>query len=429
MNSSGQVKYMRENIDLAENRVEQAKAQRFLPNMRFESQHGLVPGVKSDSLLPNGNPLPDDEYYLDPNLRNDWNDWGIYTKFNLSAAQPIFVWGGISKSIDAARKGAEAVRLQTESKEEDLKVKLFDLYYSFVLAFEIERLLDEATEKIGQIERQINKMEEEGDPDLNPAEVFKFQIFKSEFDIQIEEVKRNMEFVRETWNYLLSDGTDAVYEPETRFLDPLPYKLAPIGFYQSTAFDNRADLQALKFGKQATETYIEALKRQNYPGLYLGGFVNYAFTPNRPYQDNPFIINNTNYFNGGAAFAIRVNLNFFSIKANIERSKIELRRVDFAQQAAREGAILQVNENYRKAALADVKMKKTDEALLTAKKWLRSEQLDYDLGFGDVKNLTDAMKKELELKLKLMQSTFEYNSSVAKLNKSAGLPLTTPIEN
>jgi hypothetical protein len=48
---------------------------------------------------------------------------------------------------------------------------------------------------------------------------------------------------------------------------------------------------------------------------------------------------------------------------------------------------------------------------------------------GDAKDLIDAMRKELELKLQLKQYIFEYNSSLAKLNKSAGIPLTTLITN
>lgn len=88
-----------------------------------------------------------------------------------------------------------------------------------------------------------------------------------------------------------------------------------------------------------------------------------------------------------------------------------------------------MNNNYRQATLADVKVKQTDQALVTSKKWLRQEQLDYDFGMGDVKDLIDAMKKELELKLQLKQRVFEFNSSLAKLNKSAGIPLTTLITN
>lgn len=423
LTKSGQIKYEKQNVDLAENKVDQAKAQRILPNMSFTSQHGLVPGVKSNTNL------PESQYYLDPNLENDWNNWAIFTKFQVSAVQPLFTWGAINKAVEAAKLGAEAAQYSFNAKRADLELRLFDLYYSYVLALEIEQLLGEAQDKVDQIGRQISDMQEEGDPELDESEVFKFEIFKSEFQIQKAEVMENMNFVRETWNYVLRNEDKVIYEPEIRFLDPVAANIEPIDFYQDAAFKNRPELKALKVGEKATETYITSLKKQNLPGLYLGGYINFANTPNRPRQSNPFIENTTNLFSGGFGFTIRQNLNLFSMKANIERSRIELKKVSYAQDAAKDGILLEVNNNYKTASLADVKVKQTDEALVTSKKWLRQEQLDYDFGMGEVKDLIDAMKKELELKLQLKQRIFEYNSSLAKLNKSAGIPLTTLITN
>ncbi|WP_103665803.1 TolC family protein [Gracilimonas amylolytica] len=424
LNNSGQIDYERQEVELAENRLDQAKAQRILPSVDFSSQHGLVPGVKSN--VPG---LAEDEYYLDPNLRNDWDNWAIFTRFQLTAAQPLFTWGAINKAVDAARLGAEAAQYSFEAKKEDLEIRLFELYYSRVLAMEIERLLEEAQDKLDQIESQIEDMQEEGDTSLDDSEIFKFEIFKAEFEIQKAEVAENMNFVRETWNYILRNQENEVYEPEVRFLDPVSAEIEPVDFYQQSAFSNRPELKALNIGQEATRTYISSLKRQNLPGLFLGGYLNFANTPNRPRQSNPFIQNNTNLLSGGFGFTIRQNLNFLSMKANIERNQIELNKINYAEDATKDGILLEVNNNYRQASLADVKVKQTDQALVTSKKWLRQEQLDYDFGMGDVKDLIDAMKKELELKLQLKQRVFEFNSSLAKLNKSAGIPLTTLITN
>lgn len=424
LDNSGQMKYQQQDVEIAENQVKQAKAQRIVPNMRLDTQHGLVPGVESDRT-----DLNEDEYYLDPNLRNNWNDWAIYTKFQLSAVQPVFTWGAINKAVEAAKLGAEAAQYSFDAKQADLELRLFDLYFSYVLALEIERLLEEAQDKVNQIERQINDMREEGDSSLDESEVFKFEIYKSEFEIQKAEVHENMNFVKETWNYVLRNEEGNVFEPQVRFLDPVGANIEPVDFYQNAAFNNRPELKALKVGEEATETYITSLKKQNLPGLYLAGYVNFANTPNRPRQSNPFIQNNTNLFTGGFGFTIRQKLNFFSIRANIERSKIKLKQASYAQDAARDGILLEVNNNYRQASLADVKVEQTDEALVTSKRWLRQEQLDYDFGMGEVKDLIDAMRKELELKLQLKQRIFEYNSSLAKLNKSAGIPLTRLITN
>jgi outer membrane protein TolC len=423
LSNSGQIKYEKQEVNLAQNRIDQAKAQRIIPSLTFNSQHGLVPGVVSHTNL------PESQYYLDPNLENDWSNWAVFTKFQLSAVQPVFTWGAINKAVEAAKLGAEAAQYSFNAKKADLEIRLFDLYYSYVLALEIERLVEEAQDKVDQIGRQIDDMQEKGDTDLDESEVFKFQIYKSEFQIQKAEVMENMNFVRETWNYVLRNDENTIYEPEVRFLDPIANHMEPVQFYQDAAFNNRPELKALKIGADATRTFITSLKKQNLPGLYLGGYINFANTPNRPRQSNPFIENTTNLFNGGFGFTIRQNLNLFSMKANIERSKIELKKVSFAREAAKDGILLQVNNNYKTAALADVKVKQTDEALVTSKRWLRQEQLDYDFGMGEVKDLIDAMKKELELKFKLKQRIFEYNSSLAKLNKSAGIPLTTLITN
>ncbi|MTI89641.1 MAG: TolC family protein [Balneolaceae bacterium] len=429
LNNSGQLDYEQQNVKLAKNRVDMAKSQRILPSMKFSSQHGLVPAVKSDSTLPWGEPLPRDEYYLDPNLRNDWEDWGVFNRFEVSAAQPLFTWGAINTAIEAARLGAESARYSFQAKKADLETKLFELYFSYVLAMEVERLLDEAQNKIDDITKELDKALEEGDQDIDGADIYKFEIFKSEFDIQKQEVAGNMEFIRETWNYVLRNDEGIIYEPETRFLDPLATKIEPVDFYHQSALNNRPELKALRKGAEATRTYISSLKKKNLPGLFLGGYIKYANTPNRPRQDNPFIQNTTNLFTGGFGLSIRMNLNFFSIRASLERSRIELRKVSYAQEAAQDGILLDLYDKYRKAVLADTKVEKTDEALVTSKKWLREEQLDFDIGMGDVKDYVDALKKELELKLKLKQNTFELNKSLARLNKAAGLPLNTLITN
>ncbi|MEX2364678.1 MAG: TolC family protein, partial [Balneolaceae bacterium] len=429
LQNSGQVKFQKQDVNLAENRVDMAKSQRILPNVSLNSQHGFVPAVRSDSVLPWGIPLPEDQYYLDPNLRNDWSDWAFFNKFEVTAVQPLFTWGAINKAIEAARIGAEAAQYSFEAQKADLEVRLFDLYYSYVLAMEIERLLEEAQGSVNQIEEQINELQDEGNGEIDDSDVFQFEIFKTEFEIQKAEVYENLRFVKETWNYVLRNEEGNVFEPEVRFLDPLSEDLEPIDFYQESAFNNRPELKALEAGEEATRTYISSLKKQNLPGLYLAGFINFANTPNRPRQSNPFIQNTTNLFTGGFGFTIRQDLSFFSIKASVERSQIELRKASFAQDAARDGIFLEVNTNYRTAALNDVRVRKTDEALVISKRWLRQEQLDYDFDMGDVTDLIDAMRKELELRLQLKQRVFEYNSSVAELNKSAGVPLTTSISN
>ena len=423
LENSGQMKVVATKVDLAENRTQMARDQRFLPSLDFRSEHALVPGVTS----PNG--FPEEQIYLDGDAFNDWDKVGVFTRLRIQGVQPVFTWGAVGKAISAAKLGVEATQKEQEATQAELELRLYDLYNSYVFALEIERLLVDAEDKVQQIENALNKQLDEDPTEVDESDVFKFRVFKAQFGVQREEVTQSLLFVRETWNYALRNNEGIIYEPEVRFLDPVQTNIQEIGYYQNSAKLNRAELVGLQLGKTALQTYIGSLKSRNLPGLYFGFSTTLASTPIRPRQPNPFINTPENTFNTAFGFTIRQNLNFFQAKTSLARSKLEVNRLDFIKEAMQDGIILEVNEAYRNASLAEVKVEKTDEALLIAKEWLRMEQLDYDLGFGESKDLVDAVRQELELRLTEKQFIFEFNSAMAKLNKSAGLPLTTSTEN
>ena len=340
----------------------------------------------------------------------------------ISGVQPVFTWGSINKAVSAAQEAVKATEFEFQAKKEDLEVRLYELYYSYVLALEIERLLKDAEDKIDKIEKSLDDAQEDGE-DIDETDVYKFKVFKAQFGIQKAEVDESLVFVKQTWQYLLRNENGNVYTPSVRYLDPLSSQLSSLDYYQSSAFLNRNELRGINTGKEALVKYIDYQKAQNLPGLYLGFTATFASTPIRPRQPNPFISTPENTLNTAVGLTIRQNLNFFQANTQLERVKIELKKMDYLSEAAKDGILLEVNQAYQKAAVAEVKVDKTDEALLTTKQWLRMEQQDYDFGIGEVKDLIDAMKMELELRLKEKESIFEFNTSMAKLNNAAGIPL------
>lgn len=415
--NSGQVKYEKEKVDLAENQVAQVRAQRFLPKFELNTQHGVVPGVRSKTNL------PEDEYYLDPNLENDWGNWAIYTRADVTAIQPIFSWGALKNAVEAAKSAAIAAQAQFEGKKSDLKIRLFDLYQSYQLTNEILNLLDEAKNKINEIQDKIEEKKDDPDSDIDESDIYKFKVYQSEFDMRAAEVEKNAEMTQRIWNYVLQAKDSTVYVPDNYFLDQVPQELKQLDYYRMNALSNRSEIEAIQAGINAAEYGMKATKMKNYPTLFLGLTGSYANTPNRPRQSNPFIINSTNYASAAVGFGIRQNLDFLSMKADVDKSKIQYKQAKYLKDAAVDGIVLDINQAYKDAALSKVKVNKTDEALVTSKKWLRQEQLDYDFGIGETKDLIDAMKKELELRVELKRQTFEYNKNMAELYRKAGLPI------
>ncbi|TYP95018.1 Outer membrane protein TolC [Fodinibius salinus] len=419
LENSEKINYEKQKVRLAENKVKQARSQRILPKLELSTQHGIVPGVESD--VPG---LAKDEYYLDPDLENDWQDWGIFTRAEINAVQPLFSWGALKNAVNAARSAAVAAQKQFKKQKADLRLRLFDLYQSYLLTSEIVRLLDDAEDKIADIEKQIKKKQSEKNSDFDDSDEFKFEIYKSEFEIRAAEVRQNAATTQRIWNYVLQADSGTVYMPDTYFLDPSSQKIKEIAFYRSKAMSSRAEINAAEAGIEAAEYGLQALKQKNYPALFLGLTASYANTPNRPRQSNPFIINNSNYATATFGVGIRQNLNFLSMKNDLEKGRVQKKQAKYLKEAAVEGIVLEINEAYKEASLSRIKVDKTDKALVAGKKWLRQEQLDYDFGTGETKDLIDALKKELELRVRLKREIFQLNTNMAELYRKSGLPIT-----
>ncbi|TVR16118.1 MAG: TolC family protein [Balneolaceae bacterium] len=415
LENSGQVAYESRAVDLAGNRLDNARSQRILPRIDFSSQHGVIPGVVSQLDIPRG------QLYLDPDLENDWEDWAIFTRAEISAVQPVFSWGAINRAVSAAEAAARASSYQFSAVKAEAEMQLFELYYSYLLAMEISRIIDEARDQIDQVDRTLQRMRDDGDPDLKESDLFKFDILKTEFEVEVVEVRESMNFIKRVWNYALRATDSQKFMPAESFLDPIAYVIEDFDHYQNIAMHSRPELRGVEFGIEALRNSVEAVKAQQYPFLFLGITGSYANTPNRPRQTNPFIINSTNFATAGIGFGIRQNLNFSSMRNSVERTQIEYRRVQDLHHAVSDGVTLELNEKYRAALIAETKMKQTEAALSIARNWVRNEQLNYDIGFGDVEDLLDSLQKELELRIQLKQNVFELNKRVAELYKASGI--------
>lgn len=421
LEKSGQVAYERGAVDLAENDARNARAQRILPRFELSTQHGVVPGVVSDSTLPGGRALPERQYYLDPNLSNDWEDWAVFTRAEIEAVQPIFSWGAINNAIRAAEKGARAAEFQFEAVEAEAEIQFYELYYSYLLSLEIQRILEDAQSQLNDIENKIEEMEEEGSSELEESDIFEFEIFKTEFEVQRVEVEQSAQYVSRIWNYILETNGQIEYMPAENYLDPVPFELEEYSHYEQIALESRPELKGADTGIEALKNTVNAVKAQQYPTIFLGITGSYANTPNRPRQSNPFIINSTNYASAAVGFGIRQNLNFQSMKSDVERAEVEYNRVSNLRGAVLDGIILDLNEQYREAVIAETRYRQTENALVTARNWVRHEQLNYDYGFGNVDDLVDAIQRELELRVELKQNVFDLNTKIAALYKASGI--------
>lgn len=411
-------------VDLAENRYREARLNRYVPRFELQTAHGLVPGVVSTS---DAFDYPADQLYLNPSLRNDWNDWGFFTRVEVTALQPIYTWGAISNAISAAKQGADIARYDVGLDQAKLESQLFELYQSRLLSLELHRLVESARKDFDKAQDKLKELLEDPDSDLRDADLFKFELFKQEFEGRAREVQENLNFVEAAWNVALGldPASMRVALPEETFLDPIDTTISAYPVYESVALQSRLELRKASAAEQAARHGLDAVKAQRYPSLFMAFTAAYAKTPNRPRQANPFIINSTNYESIRYGIGFRQNLNFRLISNQIDRSKIQVDRARDAQDAATTGIRLDLLDAYKNASIALFRLQQTDDMLQISNEWLRLEQINYDYEIGEIKDLVDAVQKNLELQALQKQRIYEWNIQLGRLTTKTGLPITT----
>jgi outer membrane protein TolC len=143
----GQLQAAQVSVSLAQNQVQQVRNQRFLPSLRMESEHGILPSVIS----PRG--FPNNQIYLDPDATYDWDNWDFANRFRVIGVQPLFIWGAVDKAVKAAQFGVQSIEQQATATKQEIELQLHGLYFGYQLALEIERLLDVAIETMNTVER------------------------------------------------------------------------------------------------------------------------------------------------------------------------------------------------------------------------------------------------------------------------------------
>jgi outer membrane protein TolC len=112
----------------------------------------------------------------------------------------------------------------------------------------------------------------------------------------------------------------------------------------------------------------------------------------------------------------------------VEQAKAELSEVKNQQTAARQLVRFEVEEAYRNLLIAKTAVESRDRSTTISGEWLRTEQINFDLGFADTENLVKAVRADLEARARYVEAVKQYNVAVLRLLRATGT-LTDRLQN
>jgi outer membrane protein TolC len=402
-------------------RSDQARASRYLTDVSMSLSSSFAPGLD----VPSDNTFPDDQLYLNPDVENDWSVGALrpFGRAEIVARQPLFTWGELSGSIDAARHGVAVEDARVEQKALEVSARTGEIYYNLLLANALERLADRTQDVIDRAKKEINRMLEEGDESVDQADLFQTRLTEEEYKRRVVEIAQNQRTARSALHrqLFLPDGTTVRAAGEE--LRPLPFEIHPdsLAHYTEQAVQNRPEIQQAEAGVQAREALVDVAESNYYPKIGVQASLSQSITlPERPNPDNAFI--GDSYMGTGTRTGIGIeqNLNFGQTSARVEQAEAELSEVKNQQTAARQLVRFEVEEAYRNLIVAQTAMESRDRSTTISGEWLRTEQIDFDFGFGDTENLVKAVRADLEQEARYYEAVKQYNMAVLRLLQATG---------
>lgn len=401
-------------VDFARARARQARAARFLTTFQATTAHAIAPTLD----IPEDTPFPRDALYLDPNLRDDWTNPRPYNQIEVELLQPLFTWGELGGQIRAAEAAVDVERADAQATANEVALRTGELYYGLAAAEDLARLTAEAGDLIDTARDELQRLLDEGDPDVSDADLFQLRLFEQEFARQRVEVTEQRALARSALaRQLLRPGTPVQGES----LEPIALPIGSLEEVQALALRHRAELRQAAAGVEARSGLVEAARSDYYPKLFAGASFSGRYSIGRERQPNPYIIDP--YVGGGvrAGLGVRQQLAFGQTRARVEQAEAQLNEVRHQQTAAEQLVLFEVEEAFRRLVIAEATLQARTESAAIAGDWLRTEQINFDLALGRAQDLIAAARADLEARVAVVDAVRAYNVAALRLLAVTGV--------
>ena len=222
-------------------------------------------------------------------------------------------------------------------------------------------------------------------------------------ELNLADVENNLKVTMVNMNIMLGLPEATVLVPDsTSLVDPGAVK--SIQEYEQLALQNRKDMQALAYRKQASQVGIKTAKADYFPSLSLsGGYVA---------LDVPDFITITNAFTFGVGLSYSVS-SLWKTNAHVAEAKAKLAEVQANEEEQNDNIRSQINRAYADLLTAQKKIEVSQISIENGRENYKIVKNKYDNSLLTVTDLLDAnalmLQSEISLELAKADAIVAYN--------------------
>ena len=327
-------------------------------------------------------------------------DQAAYAMANLSL--PVYQGMKIQYGIRSSEFLEKAAMLDADQNKEAVILNTIDAFSNLYKAKANLRVIQENLAQSRSRDADFANLEKNGL--LARNDKLKALLQTANIELTMADVENSLKVTMVNMNIMLGLPEETILIPDSSSLGE-PGAVKTILEYEQLALQNRKDMQAIGYRKQASQVGIQSAKSGYYPSVALtGGYVA---------LDIPNFITMTNAFTFGVGLSYNVS-SLWKTNAHVTEAKARLSEVQANEEEMNENIRRQVNQAYEALLTAQKKIEVSQVSIEQGKENYKIVKNKYDNSLLTVTDLLDAnvlmLQSEISLELAKADAILAYNT-------------------
>lgn len=345
---------------------------------------------------------------------------GVFGRTDLAVTQPLYTFGKLSNRRDAAAKGLAARELKQTQKENEIALRVKELYYALVLARAGIEAATEALDYFDDARARMKRLLDLGSSNVLESDIYRIDAYAASTLRSRAEAQKGASIALFALKSMMELPPDTEFEPAEKMLSLREERLFELNSYIGKALNERPELKQLDQAIAAQQSVFQAARSDRYPSFFAAMVGSAAAAPGRETLHNPYIPDVFNHAWVGVVGGLTWHFDFGIAKAKIEKEKAEYERLLHAKGAGRLNIPIEVVKCYEEAREWRAAGETYRKATAASQKWIVAALSNFDMGIGTADDMLRGMEKYGENQSKYLEAVFGYNMSLAQLEYATG---------
>ncbi len=382
-----------------------------------QSSFGVAPSLTGTVTYPLGSTLA---------ARNITGLEGLqpFASFGVSGVVPLYTFGKIDSSRDAAEAGVRVAEWDMEKWHQSMRMDVRRAYYGLGLARDAMYVIDEAMDHLDKGLRGIREKLTKGDANVSDVDRLRLEAYRQEIVSQSLQAPKGEAYALGALRFMTGVQTsfDIVDQPLKRPDRPL----VSIAQYLEAARVLRPDVNMARAGVVARKALADYGRAKLFPDLGLGLGADFISTPSAAPQQDLWANDGFNHFYYYFGLGLRWSLDLLPQAARVHQAESQLEETRALERLSLGNAMYEVEKAYADAVEAKGREEAWDKAEHIAKEWISTVEDHIDLGTWDERSLLEPLRAYGNARVQHLTALMDYNVAMSNLALVSGWDSAAP---